>query len=235
MAASRPNRHEARSSYPTDLTDAEWRALVPYLPTEKPRGRPRKHPLREILDAIFYVVRGGCPWRMLPHDFPPWGTVHYWFRRWRLDGLWQRSLVALRKATRRKEGRDPEASAAIMDSQSVRIAEESGGTKGYDAAKNVPGRKRHLLVDTSGLLLAARVTRTDASDSRGARELLAGLALLMPRLELVWADGAYDAGEKLRAWCEEQTGWRLEVVPREPGSSTFEVLPRRWVVERSFA
>ena len=181
MAVSRPDRHEARSSYRTDLTDTEWRALVPYLPAKKPRGRPRKHPLREILDAIFYVVRGGCAWRMLPHDLPPWGTVHYWFRRWRLDGLWQRIPVALRKATRRKEGRDPEASAAIMDSQSVRIAEESGGTKGYDAAKNVPGRKRHLLVDTAGLLLAARVTPADTSDNRGARELLAGLAPLMPR------------------------------------------------------
>lgn len=142
--------------------------------------------------------------------------------------------MVLRRTTRLGEGRDPEASAAILDSQSVRIAEESGGTKGYDAAKNVPGRKRHLLVDASGLLLAARVTPANTSDNRGARELLAGLAPLMPRLELIWADSAY-AGEKLREWCEEQAGWRLKIVPRDTGNSTFEVLPRRWVVERSFA
>ena len=143
-------------------------------------------------------------------------------------------LVALRKATRRKEGRDLEPSAALVESQSVRIVEESGDIKGYDTAKNVPGRKRHLLVDTSGLLLAGRVTPASISDNRGARELLAGLAPLMPRLKKIWADGAY-AGEKLKRWCEEWAGWQLEVVPRNTGSSTFEVLPRRWVVERSFA
>jgi len=172
---------------------------------------------------------------MLPHDFPPWGTVYYWFRRWRLDGLWQHILVALRRATRQKEGRrDPEASAAIVDSQSVRIAEESGSNKGYDVAKCVPGRKRHLLVDTSGLLLAERVTPANISDNRGVRELLAGLAPLMPRLELIWADSAY-AGEKLRSWCAEHTCWQLEVVSRNSDSSTFEVIPNRWVVERSIA
>ena len=116
-----------RKRYPTDLTDAEWDRLAPHLPATSPRGRPREHPVREVLDAVFYVVRGGCAWRMLPHDFPPWGTVYYWFRRWRLDSLWQRILVALRRTTRRMEGRDPEASAAIVDSQSVRIAEEFGG------------------------------------------------------------------------------------------------------------
>lgn len=199
-------RVHLRRPYPTDLTDEEWKYLSPLLPAEKPRGRPRMHSVREICDAIFYVVRGGCPWRMLPHDFPPWSTVYYWFRRWRLDGLWQRMLVALRRATRRKEGRDLEPSAAIVDSQSVRIAEESGGIKGYDTAKNVPGRKRHLLVDTSGLLLAGRVTPASISDNRGARELLAGLASLMPRLKKIWADGAY-AGEKLKRWCEEWAGW----------------------------
>jgi putative transposase len=148
--------------------------------------------------------------------------------------MWQRILTILRRATRQKESRNSEASAAILDSQSVRIAEESGGTKGYDAGKNVSGRKRHLLVDTSGLLLASRVTPANTSDNRGAQELLAGLAPLMPRLKLIWADGAY-AGEKLRRWCEEQTGWRLEVVSRNADSCTFKVLPRRWVVERSFA
>ena len=223
-----------RTSYPTDLTDAEWERLLPHLPPARPRGRPRKHSVREILDAIFYVMRGGCAWRLLPHDLPPWGTVYYWFRRWRLDGLWQRILVALRRATRQREGRDPEASAAIVDSQSVRIAEESGSNKGYDAGKNVAGRKRHLLVDTSGLLLAGRVTPADTSDNRGARELLAGLAPLMPWLELIWADAAY-AGENLRRWCEEHTGWRLEIVRRNTEGSAFEILPRRWVVERSIA
>lgn len=144
-----PPARTRRKAYPTDLTGAEWERLAAHLPDGSTRGRPRSHPVREVLDAIFYVVRGGCAWRLLPHDFPPWGTVYYWFRRWRLDGLWQRILVALRRATRQREGRNPEPSAAIVDSQSVRIAEESGGIKGYDAAKNVPGRKRHLLVDTS--------------------------------------------------------------------------------------
>ena len=223
-----------RRRYPTDLTDAEWDRLIPLLPPPQQRGRPREHSAMEILDAIFYVVRGGCAWRLVPYDFPPWGTVYYWFRRWRLDGLWQRILVALRRATRQKEGREPEPSAAIIDSQSVRIAEESGGSKGYDAAKCVPGRKRHVLVDTSGLLLAERVTPANVSDNRGARELLAGLAPLMPRMELIWADSAY-AGEKLRTWCAEHTGWQLKVVPRNSDSSAFEVIHRRWVVERSIA
>jgi putative transposase len=220
--------------YPTDLTDAECGRLAPPLSSPEPCGRPRKHSVREVLDAIFYVVRGGCAWRLLPHDFPPRGTAYYWFRRWRLDGLWQRILVALRRATRQKEGRDLEASAAIVDSQSVRIAEESSSNKGYDAAKRVSGRKRHLLVDTSGLLLAERVTPANISDNRGARELVAGLVPLMPRLERIWADSAY-AGEKLRSWCAEHTGWQLEVVPRNSDSSTFAGIPRRWVVERSIA
>ena len=142
--------------------------------------------------------------------------------------------MTLRKATRQKEGRETEPSAAIMDSQSGRISEESGSNKGYDAGKNVPGRKRHLLVDTSGLLLAVRVNPANISDNRGARELLSGLVPLMPRLELIWADSAY-AGNKLRTWCEEQTGWRLEIVQRNTDNSTFEILPRRWVVERSIA
>lgn len=132
MTAALADGHRHRASYPTDLTDAEWHWIAPHLPEENLCGRPREHPVREILDAIFYVIRGGCSWRLLPHDFPPWGTVYYWFRRWRLDGLWQRILVALRRATREKEGRNPEPSAAIIDSQSVRIAEESGGIKGYD-------------------------------------------------------------------------------------------------------
>ena len=161
---------------------------------------------------------------MLPHDFPPWGTVYYWFRRWRLDGLWQRILVALRRTSRQKEGRDPEASTAIVDSRSVHIAEESGGNKGYDYAKCVPGRKRRLLVDTYGLLLAERVTPANVCDLRGARELLPGLAPSMPRLEVIWADSAY-ARRKLRTWCAEHTGWRLEVVPRKNDSSEFEVIP----------
>lgn len=160
----------------------------------QPRGY---HVARGLCHSL---IRGGCAWRLVPHGFPPWGTVYYWFRRWRLDGLWQRVLVALRKATRQKEGRKSEPSAAIIDSQSVRIAEEFGGNKGYDAAKCVPGCKRHLLVDISGLL-AERVTPANVSDNRRARELLAGLAALMPRMELVWADGAY-AGEKLHgSWC----------------------------------
>ena len=225
-----------RRRYPTDLTDAEWGHLAPLLPSPEPRGRPRKHPVREVLDDIFHAVRGGCAWRLLPHDSPPWGTACYWFRRWRLDGLWQQPLAthprSFAEGHQAEGGPGPEASVVIVDGQSVRIAEESGSNKGYDAARCVPGRKRHLLVDTSGLLLAERVTPANIPDSRGARAPLAGLAPLMPSLELIWADRAY-AGEKLRSWCAEHAGWQLEVVPRNSDSSTFEVIPRRRVVERS--
>jgi putative transposase len=202
-----------RKPYPTDLSDAEWTRLRSYLPTPKAEGRPRTHSLRDILDAIFYVLKSGAHWRLLPHDFPPWSTVYYHFRRFRLTGSWFLILKAVRAAERKRVGKNPLPTAAIMDSQSVKTVEESAHPSGYDAHKNIKGRKRHLLVDTLGLPLSVYVTPAHVQDRVGARCLLAGLKPFVPCLKKIWADGAY-TGEKLTGWCEEQGGWELEIVER---------------------
>lgn len=222
------------TNYPSSLTDAEWACVQPYLPSGTRRGRPRTHTLRHILDAIFYVLRTGCPWRYLPSNFPAWQTVFYHFRRWRLQGRWFRLYRALHVAERERVGRETDPSAAVMDAQSVKTVEESGPISGYDGGKQVNGRKRHLLVDTLGLPIAIHVTSADLSDPAGARKLLAGLAFRVPRLKKIWADAAY-RGKELADWCQQQGGWALEIVEREPGTRGFQVQPRRWVVERCFA
>ena len=223
------------TTYPSDLTDAEWDCVRRYLPAMPRRGRPRTHPLRRILDAIFYVLRTGCPWRYLPANFAPWQTVFYHYRRFRLHGTWHLLYTALHRAERVRVGRHPDPSAAILDSQSVKTVEESVRIRGYDAHKCVQGRKRHLLVDTLGLPIAWYVTPADLSDPQGARRLLGGLAFFVPRLTKIWADAAY-RGKELADWCLQQgDGWNLEVVEREPGTRGFSVQPRRWIVERSFA
>jgi putative transposase len=163
------------TTYPSDLTDAEWEYAQHYLPPMSTRGRPHTHPLRRILDAIFYLLRTGCAWRYLPSNFPPWQTVFYHFRRFRLNGTWHRLYTALHLAERERAGRHPDPSAAIMDSQSVKTVEESACIRGYDAHKCVKGRKRHLLVDTLGLPRSVYVTPADMHDTQGARRLLAGL------------------------------------------------------------
>jgi putative transposase len=171
----------------------------------------------------------------LPCDYPPWQTVFYHFRRLRLRGIWHLLDTALHRAERERVGRQPDPSAAILDSQSVKTVEESAGICGFDAHKHIKGRKRHLLVDTLGLPIACYVTPADLSDSQGARRLLGGLAFFVPRLTRIWADAAY-RGKELAAWCQQQgKGWELEIVAREPGMRGFSVQPRRWVVERSFA
>ncbi|HEY1388659.1 MAG TPA: IS5 family transposase [Ktedonobacterales bacterium] len=223
------------TTYPSDLTDTEWACIQRYLPALSARGRPRIHSLRRILDAIYYIVRTGCAWRYLPTNFPPWQTVFYHFRRFRLRGVWHRLYAALHRAERERVGRHPDPSAAIMDSQSVKTVEESARIRGYDAHKCVKGRKRHLLVDTLGLPIASYVTPADISDPQGARKLLGGLAHFVPRLKTIWADAAY-RGKELADWCRQQgAGWELEIVAHEPGTRGFTVQPRRWVVERSFA
>src|SRR5919199_1262419 len=171
-----------KKTYSTDLSDSEWSYLRLYLPNPKSQGRPRTHSLRDVLDAIFYVFKSGCYWRLLPHDFPPWSTVYYHFRRFRLSGLWSLILKVARADERKRAGKDPQPTAAIMDSQSVKTVEESAHPSGYDAYKNVKGRKRHLLVDTLGLPLSIYVTSADIQDKVGARCLLAGLKPFVPRL-----------------------------------------------------
>ncbi len=216
-----------------DLSDEEWACLKAHLPPPKSPGRPRFHCLRDIFDAIFYVLRSGCPWRLLPRDFPPWSTVYYHFRRYRLSGLWHRAFAMLRAAERKRVGKYPDAPTAILGSQSMKTTEEGAGSNGYDTHKNVKGRKRHLLVDTLDLPLSIYVTPADVQDRAGARLLLAGLGPLVPRLKKIWADGAY-SGKKLAKWCEEQGGWELKVVERDRETKGFEALPKRWIVERTF-
>ena len=220
-----------RRRYPTDLTDEQWALIRPLLPKAKPGGRPRTVDLRAVLDAIFYGICGGIPWRMLPHDLPPWGTAHDSYRRWRLDGTWAQIQDVLRTRLRHQDGRPKSPSAAILDSQSVKAAGR-GGARGYDAGQKVTGRKRHIAVDTLGLLLAVVVTAAGVQDRDGARPVPEKLRGRFPRLRRIWADGAYAAAVE---WAWSIGRWVLEVVSRARDAVGFVVLPRRWVVERTFA
>ena len=236
---------ESRRPYPSDLTDAEWALLAPLLPPPRPTGRPRKWSDRVIADAVFYVLRSGCAWRMLPDSFPPWSTVFSRFRRWRLDGTLRRAHDVLRALARRQAGRPAEPRAAIIDSQSAKTTGVAGPARGYDGGKRLKGRKRHVLVDVMGFVLAVCVHAADVQDRAGARLLVEATAPTELRsLQRVWADQGYTGA--FAEWLHETRGWRLEVVrhaDRQPvryglterPARTFRVLPRRWVVERTFA
>ena len=220
------------TSYPQLLTDRQWDCICDLIPPAKPGGRPRKLCMRQVVTAIFYVLVTGCQWRLLPKEFPAWQSVYHYFRAWRKDGTWRRLHDTLRARLREKLGRHKHPTAGALDSQSVKSTSVAG-ERGYDAGKNVKGRKRHLLVDTLGLLLLVVVTSASVSDPAGARLLFRRLGGACKKLRRVWVDGTY-RGELLM-WAATHLWFVLEPVLRSEGTKGFVLLPHRWVVERTFA
>lgn len=221
------------AKYGSSLTDTQWEYLKPLMPKPAKRGRPRTD-LRQILDAIFYVVKGGIPWRYLPAGFPPWQTVYGIFRRWQRDDTWAVLNDTLRILVRQGQGKQAEPTAAVLDSQSVKSAGH-GGEVGYDAAKAIKGRKRHIVVDTLGLLLNVTVTPANVTEREGGKTVLARVLNWFTRLQRLWVDGGY-SGASFADWVKAQRRKvAVEVIKRTDDTSGFKVLPRRWVVERTLA
>ena len=228
-------RHYARRTarYASDMTDREWALVEPFLPMPRRLGRPRTTDLREVVNALLYIATTGCQWRMLPKDFPPCSTVQRYFYEWRALGLWSRINHHLVMEARELEGREASPAAGVIDSQSVKTT-ESGGIRGYDAGKKTKGRKRHIIVDTLGLMVGLMVHGADIQDRDGAPDLLKSIRHRWPWLLHVFADGGY-AGDKLKQRLKKIGRWTVEIIKRSDKAKGFEVLPRRWVVERTFA
>jgi transposase len=220
-------------TYPSDTSDAQWELIEPLLPATRPGGRREKHPRRAVVDAILYVVRTGCAWRQLPADFPPWATVYWYFARWEQAHVTEQILQVVRRQVREREGRDPEPSAGLVDSQSVKGADTVGtDSRGYDAGKRINGRKRFIVTDTLGLLLTVVVCTASLQDRDGAKPVLLQ-AYLVSRVRFFFADSAF-AG-RLLDWAHTILRTTIHIVRKPAGQRGFAVIPRRWAVERTLA